>query len=56
VNHDGFQDSVHKLDPDYAIAVRDGDIVPIPEPSTALLFGVGLLGLAGWRRADRPRP
>jgi hypothetical protein len=30
--------------------VRDGDIAAIPEPSTALLFGVGLLGLAGRRR------
>ena len=33
----------------YAWAVRDGDVAPIPEPSTMLLFGTGLAGLAAWR-------
>jgi len=35
----------------YAWAVRDGDILPpVPEPNTILLFGLGLLGLAGVNR------
>jgi len=34
----------------YAWAVRDGDIAPIPEPSTLLLLASGLAGLAAWRR------
>ena len=30
------------------------DVVPIPEPSTALLLAVGALALAGWRASVRP--
>ena len=37
-----------------ALAVRDGDIAPIPEPSAAVLLGLGLSGLAAsGRRRNR---
>ena len=39
----GGQDTSAKANPDYVWAVHDGDIgaQPIPEPSAALLFGIG---------------
>lgn len=39
----------------YALAVRPGEVsvVPIPEPTTILLLGSGLLGLVGFRRNKR---
>ena len=35
---------------DYAVAGMDVDVAPVPEPSTMLLMGSGLLGLVGYSR------
>ncbi len=33
----------------FAWAVRDGDVAPVPSPSAMLLMGTGLISLMGWR-------
>lgn len=42
----GWQESGGKFNTLHALAVRDGDISPVPEPSTMFLFGAGIAGLA----------
>jgi hypothetical protein len=47
----GLQTDSLKSGSGFAIAVRNGDVAPVPVPAAMWLFGSGLLGLLGQRRA-----
>ncbi len=52
----GYQITVHWTSRAAAMAVHPGDVgAPIPEPTTWLLLGSGLIGLAGFRRKFKKR-
>lgn len=46
----GFQYGYDKVNNLYAWAVRDGDVAPVPEPSTILLVGFGLIGILSMKK------
>ena len=48
--NDGDQLNGFKDNTLYALAVRPGQVSAVPEPGSALLFGIGLLGLLGVAR------
>jgi hypothetical protein len=52
--HNGFeQDYGGQYTNMFVLALRDGDVAPVPEPSTFALF-LGGLGLLGWIARRRP--
>ncbi len=50
---DGYQGSSSKANSFYALAVHDGNLSSVPVPAAVWLFGSGLIGLMGFRRARK---
>lgn len=51
----GHQRTFNKVDSDYAVAVRPGDVAVVPEPVSMVLFGVGGVVLGARRMVIRRR-